>query len=87
MPPDSVHVPPFRQLVEVQAVIFWLHESPWYPVVIKLKKNTTVGTIQKSNCKKLQKEAKLIPLTHIYMAAHFPDLVTVNIIILCAFLT
>ena len=35
----------------------------------------TVETVPKSNRKKVQTEDKLIPLTHIYMAAHLPGLV------------
>jgi len=35
----------------------------------------TLETVPKSNRKKVQTEDKLIPLTHIYMAAHLPGLV------------
>ena len=42
---------------------------------IKNKKYLTVGTVPKSNCKIVETEAKLIPIIHQYMTAHFPVLV------------
>jgi len=39
------------------------------------KKNTTVGTVTKSNRKMTETETKLIPLTHIYMTSDFSGLV------------
>ena len=35
----------------------------------------TVGTVPKFNAKNIEREVKLIALTHIYMTAHFPGLV------------
>ena len=33
-----------------------------------------LGTVPKSNSKKSQKDAKLIPIIHKYMNSHFPGL-------------
>ena len=46
-------------------------------IKLKTKKYHTVRTVLKSNIKivKKKEEAKLIPLTHIYMTAHFLGMV------------
>jgi hypothetical protein len=37
------------------------------------KRYHNVRTVTKSNHKNVEIEAKLIPITHVYMTAHLPD--------------
>jgi hypothetical protein len=51
---------------------------PKYHTVGTVPKYHTVGTVLKFNRKIVETETKWIPLRHMYMTGHFPDLIQNN---------